>query len=142
MNQAERVIFDTNTLVSTALFPGSVPGQALTVASQTYEILASSETLIELEAVLSRSKFERYLSLEKRQNFLAYIRLLVILVETNETITACRDPKDNKFLELAVSGKATALITGDKDLLDLHPFREIPILTPRDFLNLHQSEDS
>lgn len=51
------------------------------------------------------------------------------------TITACRDPKDNKFLELAVAAKASCIITGDKDLLELHPFRGIPILTVNDFLN-------
>ncbi|WP_459868116.1 putative toxin-antitoxin system toxin component, PIN family [Endothiovibrio diazotrophicus] len=49
-------------------------------------------------------------------------------------MTECRDPKDNKFLELAVAGGASALITGDQDLLALHPFRGIPILAPADFL--------
>lgn len=48
-------------------------------------------------------------------------------------IRACRDPKDDKFLELAVSGNADVIVTGDKDLLALHPFRGIAILTPLDF---------
>ena len=52
----------------------------------------------------------------------------------SETIIECRDPKDNKFLELAVCANATC-ITGDKDLLILHPFRNIPILNAVDFLN-------
>jgi len=50
-------------------------------------------------------------------------------------ITDCRDPKDNKFLELAVTANASCIITGDDDLLVLHPFRNIPILNASDFLN-------
>jgi len=47
---------------------------------------------------------------------------------------ACRDPKDNKFLELAVAGEATHIVTGDSDLLVLNPFRDIAVLTPSEFL--------
>ena len=57
-------------------------------------------------------------------------------VDVNEQITACRDPKDNKFLELAVSGRATHIITGDTDLLALHPFRGIQIVPPQVLLKL------
>ena len=56
------------------------------------------------------------------------------LVEITEVVNACRDPKDDKFLELAVSGRATHIISGDDDLLALHPFRGIAILTPQDFV--------
>ncbi|MGN6802815.1 MAG: putative toxin-antitoxin system toxin component, PIN family [Ginsengibacter sp.] len=58
-----------------------------------------------------------------------------LFIEVSERVNACRDPKDNKFLELAVAAKASCIITGDKDLLELHPFRGIPILTANDFLN-------
>jgi putative PIN family toxin of toxin-antitoxin system len=67
--------------------------------------------------------------------------LLEILAETAEFINIteqmneCRDPKDNKYLELAVSGKAECIITGDEDLLVLHPFRQIDILTVQNFLD-------
>ena len=60
---------------------------------------------------------------------------MILFCEISETINECRDPKDNKFLELAVSAKASCIITGDKDLLELHPFRGIPILNAADFLN-------
>ena len=50
-----------------------------------------------------------------------------------ERIAACRDPADDKFLELAVNGKADAIITGDLDLLALDTFRDIPIITPAAF---------
>jgi predicted nucleic acid-binding protein len=49
-------------------------------------------------------------------------------------VRACRDPKDDKFLELAVSGAACCVVTGDQDLLALHPFRSVSILTPAQFL--------
>ena len=57
-------------------------------------------------------------------------------IEIVERVTACRDPDDDMFLEVAVNGRATHIVTGDKDLLALHPFRGIPILTPADFLAL------
>lgn len=57
------------------------------------------------------------------------------LFDTTETISECRDPKDNKFLELAFSGKADCIISGDDDLLVMNPFREIPIITPSEFLS-------
>lgn len=54
----------------------------------------------------------------------------------NVQIKACRDPKDDKFLEAAVSGQATHLITGDADLLVLDPFQGIRILPPQEFLDM------
>ena len=56
------------------------------------------------------------------------------LVEVTAAVSACRDPKDYKFLELALSGAATHIISGDGDLLALHPFRGITILSPHDFV--------
>jgi predicted nucleic acid-binding protein len=55
-------------------------------------------------------------------------------VEISETIVACRDPKDDQYLALAINGGAECIVTGDEDLLVLHPFRSIPILTARSFL--------
>ena len=56
------------------------------------------------------------------------------LVAIKESIDICRDPKDNKFLELAVSGEADFIVSGDQDLLVLNPFRNIEIVTANDFL--------
>jgi uncharacterized protein len=56
------------------------------------------------------------------------------LVTITERIAACRDPRDDKFLELAVSGHADLIVSGDRDLLALNPFREIPIVTPATFV--------
>jgi uncharacterized protein len=78
----------------------------------------------------------RYVDVEDRETFLALLTLRATLVEISEEIQACRDPKDDKFLSVAVNGDATAIISGDHDLLVLHPFRGIPIMTPSDFLTL------
>jgi predicted nucleic acid-binding protein len=50
-------------------------------------------------------------------------------------VQGCRDPRDDKFLEVAFNGRADVIISGDADLLDLNQFRGIPILSPRDFLS-------
>ena len=128
-------VLDTNVLVSALLFANSAPRKAFELASSTGKILISQETIDELNRVLSRPKFKRYISQAKRERFLLAFVQKSVLIEIQETIEECRDPKDNKFLELAVSGKATAIISGDKDLLVLHPFRDISIITVSQFLD-------
>lgn len=76
---------------------------------------------------------------EDVRRFLAALTREAEWVEVHSHIQACRDPKDNKFLELAVSGKATHIVSGDNDLLTLHPFHGIHILSPRAFLDLEQA---
>jgi len=129
-----RVVFDTNTLISAFLLPRSIPRKALDTTTATGRLLLSIATATELTEVLHHSKFDRYLTEHRRLTLLAVIIRTADLVEVDATITDCRDPKDNKFLELAVSGRATHLVTGDQDLLMLHPYRGITILTPRQFL--------
>ncbi|MEN9517414.1 MAG: hypothetical protein RLZZ381_2 [Cyanobacteriota bacterium] len=128
-------VFDTNVLVSALLFTNSSPRKAFELALDIGKILISKETVDELNQVLSRPKFERYISQPKRERFLVDFVQKSELIEIQEKIDECRDPKDNKFLELAINGKATAIISGDKDLLILHPFRCIPIVTVSQFLD-------
>ena len=82
----------------------------------------------------SRSKFEKYLTLEQRFVTINEFRAKAFLINADISISECRDPKDNKFLELAVEANASCIVTGDKDLLELHPFRGIAILTAAAFL--------
>ncbi len=56
------------------------------------------------------------------------------VVDVTENIAECRDPKDDRFLELAVDGNATCIVSGDSDLLVLNPFRGVRILTPQEFI--------
>jgi putative PIN family toxin of toxin-antitoxin system len=79
-------------------------------------------------------KFDKYLPLIERQELLATFAESSLFINPTEEINECRDPKDNKYLELAVAGQAECIVTGDNDLLVLHPFRGIDILTVQDFL--------
>jgi putative PIN family toxin of toxin-antitoxin system len=134
-----RYVFDTNTLISAALFEGSTPDRAFRWSLQHGRVLVSPDTLDELADVLGRDKFDRYLSAEEREAFLEALVEQVEVVEPVEEIEACRDPYDNKFLELAVEGAAKAIVSGDDDLLVLHPFRDITIVTPSAFLEQQET---
>ena len=134
MNPERRWVFDTNTLVSHLLLPESVPAHAVRRALQSGQLLVSEETLQELDDVLGRPKFARYVSLAERKRLFELLGRVAIHVPILRPIQACRDAKDDKFLTLAVNGRADALITGDKDLLCLHPFMSIPILTPISYI--------
>jgi putative PIN family toxin of toxin-antitoxin system len=130
-----RFVFDTNVIVSAALLAGSVPRQAFAKALDRGTILISAPVLLELSQVLAREKLNKYLLESERMRFLVALLKETELVEITTSVTACRDDKDNKFLELAVSGNADYIVSGDQDLLVLNPFRGIPILTPRKFLD-------
>ncbi|RDB04173.1 putative toxin-antitoxin system toxin component, PIN family [Runella aurantiaca] len=129
-----RIVLDTNTLVSAALIKKSISRDAFDKALQIGQLLASEKTLNELADVLAREKFDKYVSLKERQEFYVSYLEIVNMKDIVEVITDCRDSKDNKFLEIAVSGKANIIVSGDADLLVLHPYRNIEILTPRQFL--------
>lgn len=129
-----RYVFDTNVIVSALLFHHGKPSQALAAALDTGVILVSADIVRELSDVLGREKFERYVTEEDRARFLQSLLQVAELVEVVETIQECRDPKDDKYLEVAISGGADCIISGDHDLLVLHPFRGIAILTPHEFL--------
>jgi putative PIN family toxin of toxin-antitoxin system len=128
------IIVDTNTLLSSSLFKYGAPRKAVTKANQIGKIVASIETYNEFLEIFLRPKFDKYISRETRLEILLDFKKQAIFSKITETIIDCRDPKDNKFLELAVAAKASCIITGDKDLLVLHPFRGIPILNSTDFL--------
>lgn len=129
-----RYVFDTNVIVSALLFNASKPGLAFVQAVDSGTILASAELLTELNDVLSRPKFGEYIERAERERFLGAFVREVRFVEIRETVRACRDPKDDQVLELAVNGRADCIITGDTDLLALSPFRGIEIITPADLL--------
>jgi putative PIN family toxin of toxin-antitoxin system len=134
MSRKSRFVFDTSAAVSALLFEQSVPGRAFYAALDHGTLPASRATFTELSEVLGRKKFDRYVTPEEREQFLAMLVQESTIIDIAEEVRACRDPKDDKFLELAVSGGASCLVTGDQDLLILHPFRGIPVLTPTQFL--------
>ena len=139
MSPVRRVILDTSTLVSAALRMGSVPDQALSKALRNFDVCVSVETLDELARVLDRKKFDRYRDRESRRAFVALIQRNAHLfaVQDEDALAVqppCRDPKDNQFLALVLAAEADVLVSSDEDLLVLHPWRGIPIVTPEKFL--------
>ena len=129
-----RVVMDTNVAVSAVLLPRSVPRQAFDRALEHGTVLISSATVAELNDVLRRPQFDKYVHEDERLEFLAILVRDTGLVAVTDVMTDCRDPKDNEFLELALSGKTTHIVSGQEDLLVLHPFRGVLILTPQAFL--------
>ncbi len=130
-------VFDTNTLISASLLIDSINKKAVRRAVILGEIAFSNETLIEFKEVVFRKKFDRhFVSNEERLELLNEIENNSIKqFFPSEIINTSRDPKDNKCLELAVSSNASCIISGDKDLLTLDSFRDIPILNAVDFIN-------
>ena len=129
-----RFVFDTNVVVSALLLADSIPRHAFDKALNHGTILISVPVILELAEVLSRKRFDKYLLEDERMRFLIGLLKEAELVDATETITLCRDPKDNKFLDLAVDGNADYIVSGDIDLLVLHPFRDIQIVSPKEFL--------
>ena len=126
-----RIVIDTNVYVSRALRVGSVPGMAVDKAWLEATTLLSTATWVELQIVLRRPKFAPYIQQGTLEPYLDKVQAIATFVPISKAIRACRDPCDDKFLELAVDGHADLIVTGDSDLLVLHPFRGIDILTPR-----------
>jgi putative PIN family toxin of toxin-antitoxin system len=133
-NEPERIVADTNSLVSRLLLPESVPAKAVRKAVNDGQLLISDATLEELADVLSRPKFDPYVSVEDRQEFIRVLNRVAEWVDIISPVKACRDPKDDKFLEVAINGDADLIMTGDKDLLALHPYRGVQIVTPRKYI--------
>lgn len=132
-----RVVFDTNILVSFAIGPSSVFEKIFDLVAETGLPLASEATIAELFIVLRRDKFRKYISLESAVDYVEWyagISETVEIVEIVENVFACRDQRDDKFLEVAINGKADLIVSGDEDLLSLNPFRSIRIVTPAAFL--------
>lgn len=123
---SRRAVLDTSTLVSAALRAGSVPYQALAEAFASGDVCASEESLAELERVLLRPKFDRYLPRSQRRAFVAIMRRRACLCVVDESHwqaaePRCRDPLDDKFLALAVSADADLVTSNNVVLEDAVP---------------------
>jgi putative PIN family toxin of toxin-antitoxin system len=128
-----RVVVDTNVFVSAALKVGSLPAIALRLVERFHVLLQSAATEQQLLAVLARPYLASLIASTTNQ-WIAELLIMAERVAITDRIVACRDPTDDKFLELAVTGNADLILSGDKDLLALHPFRSIPVVTPAAFV--------
>ncbi len=134
MTSKERIVVDTNVLISRLLLPASVSGRAVRKAVDRGQLMVSEATLAELAEVAGRAKFDPYVSIADRQAFIRLLGRVAEMVPIVRVVRACRDPRDDKFLEAAVNGRADLIVTGDRDLLALDPFMGIAILRPADYL--------
>jgi putative PIN family toxin of toxin-antitoxin system len=130
----QRIVIDTNVYVSLFIRPESIPARAVEKAWQQAKTLVSLETWTELRIVLNRPKLARYIEPGLLDPFLSNVWAVAEPIVIVFPIRACRDPRDDKFLEVAVHGRADLILSGDTDLLTLHPFQGIAILTPVDYL--------
>lgn len=133
-HEPQRIVADTNLLVSRLLLPQSLLAQAVRKAVDEGQLLVSDATLGGLADVLSRAKFDPYVTLKDRQDFIRVLNRVAERVIVTAPIKVCRDPKDDKFLEVALNGEANLILTSDRDLLALHPFRGVDILSPRKYI--------
>jgi len=129
-----RCIVDTNVLVSAVVFSLSVPRQAVEKVLHRGILLLSEATTNELKEVLSRAKFDGYVSRKERALFLAQLASVAESLPIIQLVRECRDPNDDKFLEVALNGRADLIITGDADLIAMHPWRGSAIVSANDYL--------
>lgn len=132
-NDRMRVVFDTNVIISRILTPKSTAAKAVIQASMECALLASQETFDELAVTIQRKKFQKYLP----ENYMGIISKYAEVIEwipIIQHVKHCRDPKDDKFLELALNGGAKYIVSGDEDLLGLKFFHKTRIIPPAAFL--------
>ncbi|QMT31385.1 putative toxin-antitoxin system toxin component, PIN family [Alysiella filiformis] len=131
------VVIDTNILISAVILPHSILRQVIEKAKDEYILCASHETMNEFVEVINRPKFLKYFANpDDRQQFITLVERASQIIEVIHEVTDCTDPKDNKFLSLALSANAIYLVTGDKkDLLAMNPYHGVEIITARAFLD-------
>ena len=125
---------DANTVVSAALNRTGTPQRAIAAARAKGTIALSRAVFQEIAEVPSRPKFTRFLPDTRRFESLVFLTSKALWVEPNEPVRECRDLGNNKYLELAHAAHATVIVSGDKDLLVLDPWRGVRVLTPAQFL--------
>lgn len=133
------IVFDASALISAILKADSVPERALLHADDVDVFALSAAVDAEISAVLNRPKFARSVSSIRRERVLSVLRNRAVWFEPNVRVVDCRDPKDNKYLELAIVAGAEIIVSGDEDLLVLNPWRNVRVLRPAEYLESNLS---
>ena len=129
-----RVVVDTNVWVSRLLLANSVAARAVDAALASSQVIVSEPLIEELADVLGREKFDRYVSLADRQEFLRRVLQVATTLPVLTEVADCRDPDDNRLLALPLDSESDCILTGDQDLLTMNPWRGIEIISPRAIL--------
>ncbi len=129
-----RVVVDTNVLLSAALSPKGIPAELVDWILREGALLFSDESFAELETRLWKAKFDRYLSIERRKQLLHDFNASALWTSIPTALRVqsfSRDKNDDVFIRTAIAADATRLISGDDDLLVLHPVGKLHIISPR-----------
>jgi putative PIN family toxin of toxin-antitoxin system len=126
-----RVVLDTNIWISFMI--GKELKGLEKYLNKKVKIITSSEQIEELVSVLRREKFKKYFLKDDIKELLFLIMKVSEIVNINHNIYDCRDEKDNFILEMAINGKVDIIVTGDNDLLILHPYKNISIINYKEF---------
>ena len=129
---AIKIVVDTNILIS-FLIGRSLDSLINGIKKKNVEICFSQNLQDEIFTVMTRPKFSKMIPEEKIAEIREIVANYTTMINPDCDITDCRDPKDNFILELAVTAKADYIISGDKDLLDLNPYKSIKIIKAREF---------
>lgn len=128
-----RVVFDTNILVSALVFPGGRGEAALQrIIEERDELVLSKPILDELLGILAR-KFSR--DAEELSRIAVFMSTVATFVSPRRKLRVVKDDPDNRVLECALTGRAKAIVTGDRMLLALETFRGVRLLSLREYLN-------
>lgn len=129
-----RVVIDASVIVGAALKNDSTPMRALLAVLEHHSIVLSTTVFTEISEVLGRQKFAAAVTPERRQEILALLTTAATWIEPDLTVTDCVDPDDNKYLELAIASGATVVVSSDRHLLQMHPWRGVAMLRPAEYL--------
>lgn len=135
--QGRFIVVDTNVLISAGLLPNSKTAHSVTLAFDHFVLAQNQLTWAELQEKIILSKFDKYSGIDGRLRLMARLTQNIEFIDAKAVVTDCRDPKDNKFLALAIDADAKNIITGDKDLLVMNPYQGRTICTPAEFLSNH-----
>ena len=135
-----RIVIDTNVVASGIVF-GKKPERLLELAIKNdVEMCVSPQILAEYDEIIARLS-------AKYPNRTIAISLKdltdnALLVTPSQTVTVCRDPDDNKFIECAMEGKCLYIVSGDNDLLDLRSYADVEIVTVAEFFEQYGNQFS
>jgi putative PIN family toxin of toxin-antitoxin system len=138
--ELRRIVIDTCVSISAAILPQSIAAKAFSLALSDFQLVVSESALAELVDVIYRKKFDSYLSDEARVAFLILLSQSSEYIVVTTIISDCVDPKDNQFLSLAVDSGAKIIISGDPHLTNMNPYRDILIMSPREFIESFKRE--
>lgn len=134
-----KVVLDASTLIGALLKERSVPEQALLLSRSHATICLSRPVEDEIRQVFARPKFRKYLAGERAARILDLLTSAAMFLSPVAAVEDCRDPNDNKYLELALAADADLIISSDADLLALDPWRGVRILRPAEYVALFEA---